>query len=867
MRRSFLVSSLCLALALAAGGARAQTPQDIRNAAWPSLDRQLGADRVVSGSALQRLIQENQDFGLLRPEEARDTIPVPPWLRVLWRKEHPHLEYRADDPTGGYPHVLKEIHEWMVSHQDLLPGIPESDVAPKPPGEVSIGTSERRISSEFNIRSESDIRINFRDPSKVIAASNNLEDSGQQAEYWSTDGGQTWGETTLPLVSRDAFHSDPTVDWTSDGTAWSTTIGITDGADALRLRLYRSTDGGATWAFDSTITGNQSEADKQMAWIDHSATSPYLDSIYVIWHNGRPVYMNRKRRNGTFGSPVKVSGSESTGTGIGADVKTNSAGVVFGFWPDTGSRKIYMVRSTNGGQSYTKPKAIASTFDSYDIGIPAMNSRRALLYVSAGTYKTAAKDMVYAAWTDLSGASGCRSASSEPGSSTVSSCKTRIWFARSTDGGTTWSAKRMIDNQPGKSDQLNQALAVDEVTGTVAVIYYDTAGGSRTTTNLWYQSSTDGGATWSAPFKVTSQSTDETSDWADASNQYGDYNGLSAYAGTFFPVWTDRRSLGGGEEIWTAALIDQPSSCTPPAAPANLRAAVNGNNRIDLTWNAVAGVQEIRVYRATTSGGPFTTRIATLTPTTTTYSDRAVAGGTTYFYVVRAAVAGCESGNSNQASATAQGGGGGSCTTAALFSSDFEGASGLAGWSHGIFAAGSSSADWRGVQACKPKSGTKVFRFGGTGCTSDYGNNGFSFAQPGGEAGIAVPAGATQVRLSFWHQHDFEDNADGGLIAVSLDGDNYYFAGSSQISGRGYNGTVDDLCPPDGARGLRIFTGELHTWSNTVVDLDAMCNGITGGTGGCAGRSVRIGFTTITDCLVGDDGWFIDDVQVTACVN
>lgn len=555
MRKPHLVWSLCLAFSLMAGAAISQ-----ESAAWPSLDRQLETDRVVSGSALQRLIQENQEFHLLGPGEAKDEILVPAWLRVLWRKKHPGFEYRADDPTGGYPHVLKEIHEWMLSHQDLLPGFTEPDVLPA--GQVTVGTSERRISSQVDTRSESDIRINFWDPSKVIAASNNISASGQQAQYWSTDGGATWGETRLPLVSRDSFHSDPTVDWTSDGTAWSTALGITGEGEGLRLRLYRSTDNGATWVFDSTASGNQTAVDKQMVWADHSSASPYQDSLYAIWHSGAPVYMNRKRLNGAWGAPVRVSRSETTGTGIGADVKTNSAGVVFGAWPDTGSRKIYVVRSTNGGQSYSRPKAIASTFDSYDIGVPAMNGRRVLIYVSLAAYKTATRDMVYAAWTDLSGASGCRAGSNEPRDNTNSACKTRIWFARSSDGGVTWSARRMINNRRGKTDQLNQALAVDEATGRLAVIYYDTVGGSRKTTNLWYQSSCNHGSTWSAPFKVTSKRTDETSSFADGANQYGDYNGLSGFAGTFFPVWTDRRNAKGNEQIWTAALID-PGACTP----------------------------------------------------------------------------------------------------------------------------------------------------------------------------------------------------------------------------------------------------------------------------------------------------------------
>jgi hypothetical protein len=45
-----------------------------------------------------------------------------------------------------------------------------------------------------------------------------------------------------------------------------------------------------------------------------------------------------------------------------------------------------------------------------------------------------------------------------------------------------------------------------------------------------------------------------------------------------------------------------------------------------------------------------------------------------------------------------------------------------------------------------------------------------------------------------------------------------------------------------------------------------VCNSITGGSGGCGGQTLHIGFTSITDCSVNDDGWFLDNVNVTACV-
>jgi hypothetical protein len=68
-------------------------------------------------------------------------------------------------------------------------------------------------------RSECDIRINYGDPQKIIAASNDIGNSSQ-AQFNSTDGGATWNQTSLPLASGDSLNSDPMVDWTSDGMAW-----------------------------------------------------------------------------------------------------------------------------------------------------------------------------------------------------------------------------------------------------------------------------------------------------------------------------------------------------------------------------------------------------------------------------------------------------------------------------------------------------------------------------------------------------------------------------------------------------------------------------------------------------------------------
>lgn len=91
---------------------------------WPSVDDQLRRANVTTGSALERLIRENQDTRLLHPDEAPDdALRLPLWLRVHWRKTHPDLQISSVDPFGAYPDVLPRIHQWMLAHQDLPGGL------------------------------------------------------------------------------------------------------------------------------------------------------------------------------------------------------------------------------------------------------------------------------------------------------------------------------------------------------------------------------------------------------------------------------------------------------------------------------------------------------------------------------------------------------------------------------------------------------------------------------------------------------------------------------------------------------------------------------------------------------------------------
>jgi hypothetical protein len=522
---------------------------------------------IRDGTALAKLVAESKGHAVFTAASVPVVgakVDIPTWLRAHYRRNHTEMLRVASrpDPTGGYPLALESLHAWMLLHQDLQPS-PEPQAKAAAP--ATAGANVRISGKQDSPRSESDIRISFTDRSKVISGSNNIG-NGRQAQFYSADGGASWGQTTLPLLSGDSLHSDPTVDWTSDGTAWATTIGIDASSTVLQMRAYKSTDGGKTWVFDGTFSGGQTSADKQMVWVDRSTTSPFRDNIYAIWHNNAPAFVNHRDSSG-WQSPTQVSGAETTGTAIGSDIKTNAAGTVFAVWPDTGSHNIFLVRSTDGGSTFTTPLPIAKTIATFQISVPAFAERSALVGVSIAAVKNDSRDDVYVSFVDLAGDDGCNTANSEPGGDVSSDCKSRVWIIRSTDGGKTWSEPaKKINNDTARNDQFNQKLAVDPDDGTLGIVYYGTGTGTdRKKTNLLFQLSTDRGQTWSSPLKVTSATTDETTVSADNGNQYGDYNGLSVDKGVFFPCWTDRRG-NESEEIYVSRIELRKNSAGAPEA-------------------------------------------------------------------------------------------------------------------------------------------------------------------------------------------------------------------------------------------------------------------------------------------------------------
>ena len=121
-------------------------------------------------------------------------------------------------------------------------------------------------------------------------------------------------------------------------------------------------------------------ADKEQIWADNAESSPFFGNVYVCWANftgngAAPVKVARSSDGGATWSQKQVSPASNVAPSrwgrSGCTVRTTSDGDVYVFWelfqspfkfiPPRG--KIQMVKSTDGGRSWTRPRTIQNIVD------------------------------------------------------------------------------------------------------------------------------------------------------------------------------------------------------------------------------------------------------------------------------------------------------------------------------------------------------------------------------------------------------------------------------------------------------------------------------------------------------------------------
>jgi hypothetical protein len=121
---------------------------------------------------------------------------------------------------------------------------------------------------------------------------------------------------------------------------------------------------------------------------------------------------------------------------------------------------------------------------------------------------------------------------------------------RSTNGGATWSAP--VTLSAGGENAVTPAVE-SRGNGDVRAFYYQTSGGGNDDAwNVWYRTSTDGGATWAAPVNISDLGSGAAYKTpAGFAEVYGDYAEIGiTSAGKTIAAWGEGASYDGPGAVW-----------------------------------------------------------------------------------------------------------------------------------------------------------------------------------------------------------------------------------------------------------------------------------------------------------------------------
>jgi hypothetical protein len=232
--------------------------------------------------------------------------------------------------------------------------------------------------------------------------------------------------------------------------------------------------GKLTWgppAFINQTTSPSTANDKEWIAVDPNATSPFRDRVYVTWtrfifnpRNGRyvqsPIAVAHSSDGGqTFSDPELIVGNVLYGQGsrpvVGPD------GTVYVFW-DGSTRlaalnSIWMVKSIDGGNSWSKPVAISQLVDI----IPIANT--AFRVNSFPAAAVAPNGDLYVTWSSLVNNTTGGLCSSR----TNIGCHSAALYSKSTDGGGTWSTPALVFPALDTSNRTASGYPVTQPNGSV----------------------------------------------------------------------------------------------------------------------------------------------------------------------------------------------------------------------------------------------------------------------------------------------------------------------------------------------------------------------------------------------------------------
>ena len=348
----------------------------------------------------------------------------------------------------------------------------------------------------------------------------------------SSDGGATWSEGVPLCACKGGGQFDPIIEVVpSTGAVYAVYM------NGYNVVFTKSANNGATWSAPVKTYGNVSWNDKP---------------VIAVSDDGRDVYVSF---NGPTGGDPWLAQSHDFGATWTQRKLVDSNRYYFAFDADVASDgTVYFSESSilygGGGNKGTTPSSTIDehVFVSTDNGASFTNRLVASVQPGLACVADGCTPDFYLGHTALTVDQTGRVVLLYDGATTAGGLQL-IYARSSTNKGATWTAPVTL------SAAGNEATApAVEATGRgdVRAFYYQALGSDPDVWNVYYRRSTDGGASWSVPVRLSDASSGaEYKSAAGFLEVYGDYGEIAiTSAGKTIATWGEGMSWTGPGGVW-----------------------------------------------------------------------------------------------------------------------------------------------------------------------------------------------------------------------------------------------------------------------------------------------------------------------------
>lgn len=525
---------------------------------------------------------------VLGPLSAVDSQPTHDGLPLALRGVNPDWissgVYRHFSANGGWSSEVPNSAREALPAGAPMKGAPsallDSWVAPN----TRLGDDPSELPAASRQQAEPHIFRSFVNPKTVLATfqEGRRSDGGAASCGYalSLDGGYTWDRALIPnltMVNGGAYFraTDPVAAIDLEGRMYLNTLNArTSDFGLADITISRSDDAGATWTNPQLVfaaPSSQVFPDKNWMTVNDIAASSTRGRLAVTF-----TTFTSNATGASTGNNLRCSTSDDQGNtwsvpSFITPVGSSNQGTQPLFLPDgslfvsyitftsQNSFRVVSKRSPDGGSTWP---ADGVTIGDVPFPWDDPDTRDGSFLISAAVARETGSLFVTWTFSFLNTA--------------------RIAVSRSDDGGATWSSFQIPNEFTEGRSAFNPTVSSSSDGETVTVSWMDTRNsppeGSHV--DMYAATSTDGGTTWSANFRISDRTTDvRLAQLTSRGYMLGDYYGLAAAPDPSEPtiaVWVDTRS-GEADPIATR-FAPIPSDSYDNWAIAHLNSASSGTD-------------------------------------------------------------------------------------------------------------------------------------------------------------------------------------------------------------------------------------------------------------------------------------------------